>query len=547
MSQKAAASRLAIDPEHIEPVGDLEFPVAPGRAFARLFPEKLPEEMQSQGIGAAVPDGAFFRYRHEDSSLVAETHGLAVIEGSGLSFAPIWRLSKDATELNLDAYPHDHMGDDLNARKIAEDIAKIISHPGLDYETIEQALLQSKTQGRVLKDVLLAKGKPPRHGEDGKLRMIAGKTASSGAVRENGNIDYRERESHTSVQEGEILAELSEPGKGVPGTDIFGAEIPARDGKPVRFKAGKDVESASDENGTTVFTASVPGLLVVGKGSISITRVIEIDADVNIGTGNVHADEGSVLVKGTVTSGSFVSAKEDVIVKAVVENANISAGRDLFVSGGIIMEKDALIEAGGDVHAKFLRNATIRAGGDVVVKVDIVNSDIQAGGKVIAASERGSISGGSITCGAGLETLTIGNENAVPTAICLQPPDEDPAVERKKRALQERLAQMDRLIGSDDTTNTLLLAPEEDRLLLQELFKLRSKLLQKIQELDAEMQSAMDDIGDRLGNLRIQARKTIHPGTTIYMANKQLTLNKAVSASKAIWDKENGAIALVGL
>jgi uncharacterized protein (DUF342 family) len=278
-------------------------------------------------------------------------------------------------------------------------------------------------------------------------------------------------------------------------------------------------------------------------GTLAVSNLLVIATDVDMNSGNVHAPEGSVQIKGTVTSGSAVTAKENVLVEGVLENADVTAGGDVVVAFGILMDQaGAAIRAGGGVRAKFIRNATIQAKGDVVVEQDIVNSSIKADGRVLATGEKGSVRGGAIEC-SGLETTELGSDAGVPTTVTIAVAMPGLAeADARREQIRTRQAELDRLIGTDDPRNTLLLAPEEDRLLLGALLKLRARLNDELTELDEQRDNMLEAQGKELAKHRVVARKVVHQGTTINIANRSITLKKPEQASQFRWDWEKRGI-----
>ncbi len=532
---------------HIAPLGELEFPVTPGRPFANLVAKTLPTESTSHEMASALPPEANIEYDEETNTLSAAVPGMLRDGKTGLHIDPLWTVTGD-TLLSVDIYPRDCFEAVLSAKKLLEGLYSHVGEVEVDIDRFEQSLLESKSRNEILEKVVLAQGEPPKNGRPGKAKNTIQVRKSAGSVQGDGSVDYRERKTHASVQQGDVLAELTPPTKGIPGKDIFGKPLEAEDGIPVDLTPGQNVLQETDEHGFTVFKAAIQGVAVLSGNTVTVSDVIEIDSDVDISSGNVHAESGSVHIKGTVTTGSTVTAKEHVLVDTVVENADIQAGGDLTVTGGIFMDEGARIEVGGNVQARFIRNATIRAGGDVIVEAGITNSDIRADGKVIAASEKGVISGGTVICGKGLDAMEIGNEINIPTTVEIQPADDEfTELTVEKDRVQDRLTQLDMLLGTGEVSKVLLLAPAEDRRILAELFMKRGGLQRELEVLEEAKLAALESQKEELAKIRIQARKTIHPKTTIVIGGKSITLTKPEPASRLHWDAEKGGIAIKGL
>jgi len=123
----------------------------------------------------------------------------------------------------------------------------------------------------------------------------------------NGALDYRDRGAHPHVAEGTPVARYHPPTKGERGMDVFGNELPARDGAERPIRKGENIREVTQEDGTILFEATAMGLVNVRKGSVAVSTVLHIDGDVDMSTGNIVVETGSVHVKGTVRSGFSVN------------------------------------------------------------------------------------------------------------------------------------------------------------------------------------------------------------------------------------------------
>ena len=529
--------------QDLELLGDFDFPVIPDATFAQTSPDSLPSALAGK---ETVFEQANIVCNGNSGVLMATTIGMVVISEKGMRVEPLWTVSDGGMRMTMTFYPKDCFGKPISDDKYREKGLPEGSR-GIDNDALDEAVAKAQAGGTVVKDVDIAKGVEAVQGRPGEIRLSFQAGSGVGAKKEDGSIDFRERGGTTCVQEGEEIARLIPPGKGHAGFDVLGNEIPGENGAPATLKAGKDVKTSGEEGGTVIYTAGVAGMVLYKDSTLSISDVVEINSDVDLSSGNVHVDKGSILIKGTVTTGAEVTAEENVVVEVVVENATVRAGGDVTVGGGVLMEEGGIIEAGGNVTAKFMRNATIRAGGDVIVEVDLVNCDIVAGGRIIAESDKGSANGGTYVCG-GMNVAEMGSNVGAKTAITLALPDSgDEDLDAKGRKIREKIDELEKYIGTDDIKNTLLLAPKEDRGILTELFRIKGTLLKQMASVDEQKEAALMARGKDLAKRKLKARRTAHPGVTINIGDRSITLNKAEQASKFHWDAEKCGIAITGL
>jgi len=526
----------------IDPIGDLKFPVIPDAIIATIDSEKLPPEYRGKEV---VFEKANIVVNGNDYTLGATTVGMLELSEKGLRVTPLWSVSDDAMTMRMTFHPKNCFGKPISDDKYREYLPE--GSRGVDNDVLDEAVARSRDSDTVVADVEIAKGMSPSPGRPGEVRLMFTKGDDVGEQMDNGSINFRERGATACVDEGDEIARLIPPTKGHHGFDVLGHEIPSEDGKPAVLKAGKDIRATGDPAETVVYTATAPGMVLFRDDTLSISELLEINSDVDLSSGNVHVEKGSILIKGTVTTGAQVTAKESVVVEGVVENAVIRAGADVTVSGGVLMEEGGIIEAKGTVTAKFMRNATIRAGGDVVIGMDCVNCDIVAGGKIIAGSDKGILNGGVYVCG-GMDVAEMGSPLGTKTHITLAlPMAEGEDVEPRIRKMREKISELEKFIGTGSIKDTLLLAPKEDRGILAELFKIKGMLLRKIAELEERKRAALAAQGQELAKRRLTARRTAHAGVTINIGDRSITLSKAEQASRFHWNEEKLGIAISGI
>jgi len=529
--------------EDIEPLGDLTLPLNPGAPFASFDPGILgggdPEAIKADCAAANIICSM------SSGKLTSAIFGKLVLTDGGIRVEPLWTVSEDAQIMTMDIFHEDCFNDRI---PLTTFLSFLPEKCPVDKDALGEAAANALTSGKPVKDVVVAKGRKAVQGRDGRIQLSFKQFADAGEVKSDGSIDFRERGTGSNcVLEGEEIAILHPPTTGQPGFNVLGQEFPAEDGKAVNLKPGKGVTATDKEKGQVSFASTQAGMVVIKDGVISISEVMEIPSDVDMSTGNIRVGKGSIHIKGTVTTGFEVEAQESIQIDSVVENVTIRAGGDVLIGGGVLMDEGGLIEAGGDVKAKFMRNATVRAGGDVIVDVDLVNCDVIAGGRIIAASDKGGLNGGTYVS-SGVDVAIIGSEAGSKTVVTLTLPDGDEDdIEEKRAADRSRVDQLNKFIGTEDLKKTLLMTPKEDRAIVLELYKIKMKLMERIGYFAEEKAALLKERGEALAQLRLKARRTTHAGTTIRIGDKSITLNHAEQASKFHWDAEKSGIAVTGL
>ena len=180
-----------------------------------------------------------------------------------------------------------------------------------------------------------------------------------------------------------------------------GQEI-ARVDDPARTEMGPNVAWGPD--GSTI-VATANGQVRTHESRIWVDEVLGIPGDVDFKTGNIEYAR-DICIRGTIQDLFKVVCGGTIRVVRDVEAAEVRAAVDLLVTGGISGKEKGHCFAGHDVQARYIRNANVEAGNDVIAVNEISQSRVICGGRV--RLDRGSIMAGHITAAAGVTCHTLG-------------------------------------------------------------------------------------------------------------------------------------------
>lgn len=528
----------------IEPQGDLTKPVFPGDRFAEYSPPKLArngetidgvitkpkDNRKAEDIKPEAGENCDFDAR--DGGFTATTHGIARIEGGRVSVAPCLRVTSDEIKVLGDLYDKDFRGLAVTPDRIVKVLhdMEIGLEPDLDWLDKELERAAKSRQPRLNKTVI--KGKRPIDGRDGWLEYLVATREEAGTEDDQGRIDYRNRGLYPSVTPDQTVARLHPPTQGEAGVDVYGKTIPANAGRELTLHAGENIEVSAD--GIT-FTAKDTGILVVEKNTVSVTQCLVIHGDVNLGTGNVRTDEGSVKVTGNVLSGFKVEAPKHVIVEGSVESADIKAGGDVSVKGGILQPDGGTVFAGGEVVTGFAANATIRAGRSLVIKNECSNCRVQTP-YLLAAKGKGVVQGGVLVITKGMEVNELGSELGVPTTISVGIGSEkDSELIAERTRLKKELQKIDHALGGADPKDILQRTPEAKRPQVAKIIKHRMNVAKRFEDTAARAAEMTKQRISQLSGVKIKVRKQIHPGVLVKMGGKTMKVKNTLERSMIFW------------
>lgn len=260
--------------------------------------------------------------------------------------------------------------------------------------------------------VVCAKGQPPISGTDAFIKYHVD-TENKGRPNElsDGSVDYKNLNLFTTVEQGDLLAEKVPATAGIPGIDILGNAIVPKPGKDIAIPAGKNVQVVDGTN----LIASIAGQLLIANNKINVVPVIEIKEDVDVSTGNIEFI-GDVIVRGSVQPGFSVKADGNIEVYGTISGGTVE-GKNIIIKMGIQGMYRGYVKAKENIVAKFIENATVHAGVDIMVSDVVLNSRMSAGKKIIVEGRRGLIVGGTVMAGEEIRAKVVGAPMATVTAI----------------------------------------------------------------------------------------------------------------------------------
>lgn len=274
-----------------------------------------------------------------------------------------------------------------------EDVKRAYDHPGIN--------------------VTFARAQKPVDGTNAFIKYYVNTENLKGRPeeKEDGSVDFKNLNFFTIVQEGDVLAEKIPATLPVPGTDVLGNEISGKPGKDIMAPLGKNVQLVDG----TMIVSKIAGQLLIANNKINVVPVLEIKEDVDVSTGNINFI-GDVIVRGSVQPGFEVKADGNVEIFGTVSGSTVE-GRNVIIKMGIQGMHRGYVKAKENVIAKFIENATVHAGIDIVVSDVVLHSRISAGKKVLIEGKRGLIVGGTTTAGELIRAKVVGSQMATITAL----------------------------------------------------------------------------------------------------------------------------------
>jgi uncharacterized protein (DUF342 family) len=321
-------------------------------------------------------------------------------------------------------------GQAVSKAMILENIQDLGITTGLQESEIDMALQIGDAH-----DVLIAQGQEPEHGQDGYFEnLIPDAKDRRPRIDADGIAHYHDIGELVTVKADDALMRRIPATKGNPGVNIKGQVVPADPGHDMMFAPNLAGTKISPDDPNLLLAAINGQTILVDNGAI-VEKTLVVN-NVDLSTGNVKFD-GTVIVKGDITTGLNVKTTGDVYVHGMVEEAScIEAGGDIEITQGVIgrgsIKEDngqpgkgiVVLRCRGTLSAKFIENCVAISGKDIIVTELIAHSDVTGKYHVIVGQKnarRGQIMGGITRADRLVQAQTIGTQGGNHTKVEVGP------------------------------------------------------------------------------------------------------------------------------
>ena len=387
--------------------------------------------------------------------------------------------------------------------------------------------LTNKRYGR---KILIAQGEEPVNGTDGFLQFHFDRSnlKPKPKIMEDGTVNFKQLDMFRLCNRGDVLV-TSVPAKdGVDGVDVYGNVTPAPKPRPAQvIPRGKGTVLSPDGRH---LLADVSGQLLLLEGKINISPHLEIAANVDNSTGDIDFN-GQVTIRGNVVSGFTVKAAGNIDVFGVCEAATlISKHGNIVLGNGIQGADKGILEAGGDITAKFIESCKVTAGGNVTAD-SIRKSQVKCDGSVVVVGKNGLLVGGSVTAGEKLVATTVGSPMGTLTDIEVGGSPRE--LNKQKEVIEEFNKQKTEYEKCEKAVETLNLMRKRDQLtpekkaMLVKMVNMKMVLREKMTKLQEEIDTVARNLAVNVGTVSV--KNVIRPGVRITIGNAQMTIRDELS------------------
>ena len=374
-----------------------------------------------------------------------------------------------------------------------------------------------------MEPLIVAEGIRPTHGKDERIVWQEEWQTLCREWHEDMPPDAYPIHDVTRVETGQRFATLQPPIKPEAGTDLLGNSIPAT-GTCDPLVIDASIHRAEDD--PCMLIAARCGQVVQRGLDVTIEPVHVVDGNVGVETGHVRTAT-RLWVDGRVCDHYAVQSADTITVAGAVESAGVTGERHIYVRRGIIGRRSGLVHAAQDIVAKFATEAYLRAGRDIIIGKQIMNSHLCVG-RDLKAPHAGLIGGSAFVQGT-LHVATVGSDADVPTHLALGVQTNTmcrlATVAKRIRAATDTLHRFQTIADALENAQDRL--TDDQKLTLRSLLRKTANVKRTIAEDEKEHATLIERIfSDEPATLLVET--LINPKTTLSIGDRRTSFEREV-------------------
>lgn len=306
-------------------------------------------------------------------------------------------------------YPPSTGGSSLNEEEIITDLKRAGIRHGIKRKAIEH-FLEHREYAR---DYIIAEATMPVQGYSAKITYFFDvNTTARPKLNEDGSVDFHQLGNIKKVKKGEKLASRKPAYRGKKGVSVLGNPLLPQKVRDRHLRFGRNITVSKDR---CHIYSDVEGHVTLVEDMVMVSNVYTVPANVDSSTGDIDYN-GTVEVTGNVSTGFAIKAEGDIVVNGVVEGATLISGGNIVLKRGMQGMNRGILEAKGNITAKFLENCKVTCEGEL--KADaILHSEVTCREAVTVLGKKGQINGGKLETYAEIRATSLGSTMGTATKI----------------------------------------------------------------------------------------------------------------------------------
>jgi uncharacterized protein len=421
----------------------------------------------------------------------------------------------------------------LGGEKITyDDIIKTLNEEGVKFGIDEMLVREALNYHDYTTKHIIANSQNPVDGIAGRLEIYfdTEKKSNKPKLLPNGKVDFRDLNLVIMKDIGDKLIEVIPPIQGKDGTSVRGTVFSHKPGREATLPTLG--QNTGRNESSTIIISKISGQVLFNGKKIEVTPILDIPGNVDNTTGNIDFN-GTVNIKGMVSTGFSVRAAGNVEIFGVVEGANIYSENDIFLHAGVQGLEKAVIEAKGDINVKYGTHCELISQGNITAD-SIMHSEVKCGGVLSLSGKNGLLVGGNILAKQSINAQTIGSHMATATNVVV---GNNPA---RMEGYNELLADYVKIKAMYDqnniVTNKLMKQNEEGTLeedkkvLLLKSMQAKKILKEKIVYTKEKINNITVKMNSKRGE--VSASKVIYSGVNVKIGNTTLYVKDDINNAR---------------
>jgi len=342
--------------------------------------------------------------------------------------------------------------DDKSPVKLSEILDSLSRAGVLTNETVfpraEEFTRLATSDGELRESFVVAEGQAPQ-GKDETFVWDAKFEKRCTDWLSEAPVNFYTLNSIITVEKGARIGSLSPLVPARDGCDVTG-QIIRPTVNPVRLELHNTIRR--DEADESIIIANAAGRVVEENHVLRIEETLVIKQDVGFKTGNVDSTV-AVQIEGAIPDRFEVKSVGSITVGMSIEAAQVNSGGDVTVSRGVLGRNSGLVQATGNIIAKFCADANLISGNDIRISKQSMNSHLLVGGTLMATNA--TIVGGSVYARNGVFAGTLGSQRNAHTRIVV---GVNPETIRELAIIDRNIGRIAQLAEQLDTVLTPLSA-----------------------------------------------------------------------------------------
>lgn len=321
----------------------------------KLYVKDSPSQFATVSIGKGVQLFKNQQLVKQKSTVISEKDELEIQLDEAVENETKWSIALDTSKLNailtiepgfritknlVDVEPNEHI--ELNALETKEvfnnlEYTSILSKLedlrvvyGFHHNQIMEAV--NATEPRAF---TIATGKNAQDGKNGWFEPKVELNPMNGLVEdESGNVNFRDAKLVPTVEKGSIIGIIHPPVPGTPGVTVTNEPLPAKQTHPLKVVVGKGMEIVGEK----VVATESGRPFVEQRGQLVKVKIVPKlfhPDNVNIASGNIRF-RGDVEITGEVEENMLVEAEGDIFIHKSVSTATLTTLNSIVIKANVI-------------------------------------------------------------------------------------------------------------------------------------------------------------------------------------------------------------------